>query len=68
MLFATNDGVCAVTDRDMHVLCTDMMMSNPSAAAACVMRTRFVDTRLCAMSTPTITTMAMATAMPMPTT
>ena len=36
----------AVTDRDMQVLCTDMMMSNPSAAAACVMRTRVVDIRL----------------------
>ena len=24
---------CAVTDRDMQMSCTDMMMSNPSAAA-----------------------------------
>ena len=24
---------CVVTDRDMQMLCTDMMMSNPSAAA-----------------------------------
>ena len=24
---------CYVTDRDMHMSCTDMMMSNPSAAA-----------------------------------